>query len=49
MTLNDGNYGHVPADTLLKQRKAVDVAGLYDPDGYRARLLKIEGMPMFMY
>ncbi len=49
VALKDGNYTHVPADTLLQGKKAVDVAGLYDATGYRARLLRIEGMPMFLY
>ncbi len=47
--LTGGNYGHVPVDTLLQGRKSVDVAGLYDPAAYRARLMRIEGMPMFLY
>jgi 6-phosphofructokinase 1 len=49
VTLTDGNYGHVPADTLLNGTKTVDVAGLYDPAAYRARLMRVEGMPMFLY
>jgi len=49
VTLTDGNYGHVPIDTLLSGRKIVDVGGLYDPLTYRARLMRIEGMPMFLY
>lgn len=49
VTLTDGNYGHVPIDTLLHGRKSVDVNGLYDPLTYRARLMRIEGMPMFLY
>jgi ATP-dependent phosphofructokinase / diphosphate-dependent phosphofructokinase len=49
VTLNDGNYGHVPIDTLLKGRKAVDVSGLYDRETYRAKLMRVEGMPMFLY
>jgi 6-phosphofructokinase 1 len=49
VTLVDGNYGHVPVDTLLHGRKSVDVAGLYDPAAYRARLMRVEGMPMFLY
>ena len=49
VTLADGNYGHVPIDTLLGGRKSVDVDGLYDPLTYRARLMRIEGMPMFLY
>src|SRR5688572_14238792 len=34
VALEDGNYCHVPADTLLKGRKSVDVSGLYDPAAY---------------
>jgi 6-phosphofructokinase len=49
VTLTDGNYGHVPIDTLLQGSKSVDVGGLYDPSTYRARLMRIEGMPMFLY
>jgi ATP-dependent phosphofructokinase / diphosphate-dependent phosphofructokinase len=49
VTLSDGNYGHVPIDTLLKGTKNVDVAALYDRDHYRARLMRVEGMPMFLY
>jgi ATP-dependent phosphofructokinase / diphosphate-dependent phosphofructokinase len=49
VTLKDGNYGHVPIDTLLKGRKAVDVSGLYDRETYRAKLMRVEGMPMFLY
>jgi ATP-dependent phosphofructokinase / diphosphate-dependent phosphofructokinase len=49
LALKAGNYAAVPIDTLLKGRKVVDVAGLYDPDSYRARLMRIEGMPMFLY
>jgi 6-phosphofructokinase 1 len=47
--LRNGNYGHVPAGTLLEGTKGVDVAGLYDPADYRAKLMRIEGMPMFLY
>ena len=49
VTLRDSNYGHVPAGTLLEGRKSVDVSGLYDPSAYRARLMRVEGMPMFLY
>jgi 6-phosphofructokinase 1 len=49
VTLRGGNYGHVPAGTLLEGTKTVDVAGLYDPSAYRAKLMRIEGMPMFLY
>jgi 6-phosphofructokinase 1 len=49
VTLTRGNYGHVPIGTLLEGRKSVDVNGLYDPLTYRARLMRVEGMPMFLY
>jgi 6-phosphofructokinase 1 len=49
VTLSDGNYSHVPIDTLLKGEKKVDVEGLYDRTAYRARLMRVEGMPMFLY
>jgi 6-phosphofructokinase 1 len=47
--LADGNYGHVPIDTLLPGKKSVDVSALYDRATYRARLMRVEGMPMFLY
>lgn len=49
VTLSDGNYGHVPIDTLLKAQRHVKVDALYDPAAYRAKLMRIEGMPMFLY
>jgi 6-phosphofructokinase 1 len=49
VALKDGNYTHVPIDTLLQGTKRVDVEALYDPAAYRARLVRIEGMPMFLY
>ncbi|MFL6857847.1 MAG: 6-phosphofructokinase [Allosphingosinicella sp.] len=49
VTLTDGNYHHVPAGTLLEATKSVDVAALYDPAAYRAKLMRVEGMPMFLY
>lgn len=49
VALTDGNYAHVPIDTLLHGEKKVDVEGLYDRDAYRARLMHVEGMPMFLY
>jgi 6-phosphofructokinase 1 len=49
VALSDGNYRHVPIDTLLHGRKSVDVEGLYDAFAYRAKLMRVEGMPMFLY
>ncbi len=47
--LQDGNYTCVPADTLLKDSKGVNVSGLYDANQYRANLVQVEDMPMFLY
>jgi len=47
--LTDGNYGVVPIGTLLDGTKGVNVSGLYDARQYRANLVQIEGMPMFLY
>jgi 6-phosphofructokinase 1 len=49
LVLSGGNYSHVPVDTLLEGRKIVDVDGLYDRAAYRAKLMRVEGMPMFLY
>jgi 6-phosphofructokinase 1 len=49
VALKRGSYTHVPAGTLLEGTKAVDVEGLYDPAAYRAKLMRIEDMPMFLY
>ncbi len=49
VALKGGNYQHVPIDTLLTGTKSVDVAALYDPDRYRARLVRVQDMPMFLY
>lgn len=47
--LTDGNYGVVPIGTLLDGTKGVNVSGLYDAREYRANLVQIENMPMFLY
>ena len=49
VTLSDGNYCHVPIDTLLQGERSVDVEALYDRAAYRARIMRVEGMPMFLY
>ena len=49
VVLKDGNYSHVPIGTLELGQKVVDVSGLYDPALYRAKLMRVEGMPMFLY
>ncbi len=47
--LTDGNYCTVPIDRLLDGTKGVNVSGLYDARQYRANLVQVEGMPMFLY
>lgn len=49
VALRDGNYEHVPIDTMLQNIKRVDVAALYDPAAYRARIADVNHMPMFLY
>jgi 6-phosphofructokinase 1 len=49
LALKSGRYEHVPIDTLLSGQKSVDVDALYDASAYRARLTRVEGMPMFLY
>jgi 6-phosphofructokinase 1 len=49
VALKDGNYCHVPIGSLEEGEKSVDVSGLYDPTRYRAKLMRVEGMPMFLY
>lgn len=49
LALRDGNYTDVPIDTLLEATKAVDVDALYDRTRYRAKLMHVKGMPMFLY
>lgn len=47
--LQDGKYASVPNGIVLEGTRRVNVPGLYDPTRYRANLLKVEGMPMFVY
>jgi len=49
VSMQHGAYNHVPIETLLAGTKTVDVEALYDPLAYRAKLARIEGMPMFLY
>ena len=49
LCLKDGNYCHVPIGTMEEGTKAVDVSHLYDASLYRAKLMRVEGMPMFLY
>jgi 6-phosphofructokinase 1 len=49
VAIKDGNYSHVPIGTLEEGSKSVDITGLYDRSTYRAKLMRVEGMPMFLY
>lgn len=49
VAVKDGNYTHVPIATLEQGAKFVDVQNLYDPLTYRAKMMHVENMPMFMY
>lgn len=49
VALKGGSYTHVPISTLEEGQKSVDVPALYDPHLYRARLMRVENMPMFLY
>lgn len=49
VALTRGNYRDVPIDALEQGSKFVDVESLYDPMQYRAKLQRIESMPMFLY
>ena len=49
VALRDGNYEHVPIDTVMQQVKRLNVARLYDPETHRAKIASVEGVPMFFY
>jgi 6-phosphofructokinase 1 len=49
MALRDGNYATVPIDTCVQGEKRVDVAELYDSDGYRPIIRTVRGKPMYLY
>jgi 6-phosphofructokinase 1 len=48
MSIEDGQYTTKPADISTKGRRLVDVDMLYDPEQYRARIKRVEGLPMFL-
>lgn len=49
VALKDGNYCHVANDCVVAGQKIVDVERLYNREAYRARIQRVEGMPMFLY
>src|SRR5262249_31371895 len=46
--LQRGVYSDVPIVTLSQGKKRVNVAELYDADGYRPNVRHVLGMPMFL-
>ena len=49
VALQGGRYTHVPADTVSKAVRRVDVEELYDAQHYRPRVRSIDNKPMFLY
>lgn len=49
VALSEGKYTAVPLETISSGKKTVDVKELYDSDGYRPKISKILGKPMFLY
>jgi 6-phosphofructokinase 1 len=48
MTVRDGKYATVSADTCTLDKRRVDIDALYDRTEYRPRISGILGMPMFL-
>jgi ATP-dependent phosphofructokinase / diphosphate-dependent phosphofructokinase len=48
VAIEDGRYITQPADISTKGKRLVDVDMFYDPDQYRARIKRVEGLPMFL-
>jgi len=49
VSLQDGLYTYVPADTPSQGSRKVDINELYDVDQYQPKLRKARGKPMFLY
>jgi 6-phosphofructokinase 1 len=49
MALKDGKYTNVPANILSEGVKRVDVDELYDVEGYRPKVRRVNQKPMFLY
>ena len=48
VALNDGRYTSVPVETMISDKKRVDVDRFYDIKNYRPRIQEYIGMPMFL-
>jgi 6-phosphofructokinase len=46
--LHKGVYGHAPMSIVSEGKKRIDVEGMYDSVGYRARLRSVLGMGMYL-
>lgn len=49
VALRDGNYTHIPMNTVSSGVKRVDVDELYDVERYRPKVRHVIGKPMFLY
>jgi 6-phosphofructokinase 1 len=49
VSLRNGNYANVPIEVTRQGVKRVDVGALYDAEGYRPKILHVDGKPMFLY
>ncbi|HEU4527898.1 MAG TPA: ATP-dependent 6-phosphofructokinase [Actinomycetota bacterium] len=49
VALRNGNYVNVPIGVVRQGVKRVDVGALYDAEQYRAKILHVDGKPMFLY
>lgn len=49
VALKEGQYTHVPIDTIAQGKKIVDVENLYDAKSYRPKVGEFFKKPMFLY
>jgi 6-phosphofructokinase 1 len=49
VALRDGKYTNVPANILSEGVKRVDIDELYDVEGYRPKVRRVNQKPMFLY
>ena len=49
VSLQQGRYTYVPADSPAQEARTVDVDAFYDVDTYRPRMKQALGKPMFLY
>ena len=48
VALNEGRYTSVPVETMVSDKKRVDVDKFYDVKSYRPKIQEYIGMPMFL-